>query len=903
MRFLKKVLIALLTALSVLSADLPAQQKLPAGNETVILDTSGFWRYHYTLRKPVLKTSGTITDTQLKSFEESFKLETPFLAPGWQAAAFDDSSWDRVCGVPFLGRCDWAIDYSMGVGMFGEYDSSPGLARIYMRGKFEVTEPARVKDLALSVGYLGGAAAYLNGKELARGHLPQGAALTLETLATEYPDEAYLAPDGKPIGKSSPNARIRLRQLSDIKIPSEALCKGVNVLAIEVYRAPYPASVTVAKRGLQWANCGIVSVRLKSQTSEGIIPNATRPKGVQVWNSDPLAYDTDLDFGDPNEPLRPIAIAGTRAGVFSGKVVVGSDQPLKGLRASMGALTRIGGGGEIAPAAARVRYASPNSTQIRTIGHYRAVLTARFDPLEETPPDEAPVRVRAIKSGLLKPGQPKPVFGAVVPVWLTIRVPGDVSAGDYHGTLTVTAEGIKPVLVPVHLTVHAWKMPPPHEFRTFVDLIQSPDSVALYYDTPLWSDRHFQLIEKSFSLMGEVGNKTVYVPLICQTSFGNEQTMVRWVKQPDGKYTYDFSVLDRYLDLYARHCGSPEAVCLDVWDVFLEGGEINVNAHQTDMKFQKSGRGPIVTQLNPATGEVADLQLPLYTKTEESKALWKPLAEQLRLRMKARGWEDRMVLALASDANPSREVVQFFQEILPGARWMVATHDNKVALHGIPYALREVVYALKFTTYPEVKTRLGWKNSKFRYPAKGGEWFSQTTVQFPRNMHEWAPLTTWRLLVEWNIMGSQRGFGRFGADFWPALKNKRGQRVGVVSSRYPDRVWPTLGIEFGTPAVLGAGKDGALSTARLEMIREGVQECEARIFLEEALLDDGRKAKLGEALAGRCRAALNERTLAIERGCGGAQIGCRWYLASGWRQRSGELYALAAEVAAKLDAN
>ena len=35
--------------------------------------------------------------------------------------------------------------------------------------------------------------------------------------------------------------------------------------------------------------------------------NATRPAGVQAWNSSMLATDTDLDWGDPNEPCRPSA--------------------------------------------------------------------------------------------------------------------------------------------------------------------------------------------------------------------------------------------------------------------------------------------------------------------------------------------------------------------------------------------------------------------------------------------------------------------------------------------------------------------------------------------------------------------------------------------------------------------
>ena len=48
-----------------------------------------------------------------------------------------------------------------------------------------------------------------------------------------------------------------------------------------------------------------------------------------------------------------------------------------------------------------------------------------------------------------------------------------------------------------------------------------------------------------------------------------------------------------------------------------------------------------------------------------------------------------------------------------------------------------------------------------------------------------------------------------------------------------------------------------MSTARLEALKEGLQVCEARIFLEDALLDDARKATLGADLAKRCQDALD----------------------------------------------
>ena len=119
---------------------------------------------------------------------------------------------------------------------------------------------------------------------------------------------------------------------------------------------------------------------------------------------------------------------------------------------------------------------------------------------------------------------------------------------------------------------------------------------------------------------------------------------------------------------------------------------------------------------------------------------------------------------------------------------------------------------------------------------------------------------------------------------------------------------------------LAPGPHEPVATARLEMIREGVQECEARIYIEKALIDPDRCAKLGEDLAARCQKMLDDRTRALLRGTsplsfGGygnalstsawwgrpGLLGAQWFIASGWQERTRKLFTLAAEVARTLE--
>ena len=176
------------------------------------------------------------------------------------------------------------------------------------------------------------------------------------------------------------------------------------------------------------------------------------------------------------------------------------------------------------------------------------------------------------------------------------------------------------------------------------------------------------------------------------------------------------------------------------------------------------------------------------------------------------------------------------------------------------------------------------------------------------------------MIGEMNITGSQRGFARLGGDFWGVLPGKRGKKP--LAARYPKTSWRNLDIRS---RLLAIGKNGAISTHRLEMLREGVQECEARISIEKALLDENLRAKLGKELADKCQAVLDERIHFMRMGV--STLGCSstnswtsyayvdnswwqiaggmgyyFYVGSGWQERSEKLYSAAAEVAKAIGA-
>ncbi len=903
-----------LTALAFsFATDVSAQE---ADTGTIILDTAGFWRCHYNLNMPVVRKGEDIAPLHIAFKEDWQKLTgrwkgyakwlergTPFPPQNWTDPDFDDSSWCRMSG-------ELAATVQRGADRL-----SPYMALECRRGKFRVNAPARVKKMTLSLEFRGGVIVTLNGKEVRRAYLPENKRIGLGEPAQDY------KADERPT-----------RTLTDVDVPVRFLRKGVNILTVEVHRAPNVETDIRFKANnyppfrVKGAKCGLKKFRLEAPSTYAgaLVPNVTRPKGIQAWNSKAVAADFDLDYGDPNEELKPVTIVGTRNGVCSGKIIVGSNKPIRGLDAAVSNLVRVGGKGSIPATRVKVRYATPNGYESLANCRYLAAVN-RFDGLSRFLPKEVPIRKKQQTRLNLRASDMPLVFGAVVPVWVMVKIPRDAVPGDYKGTLTIRATGERDIEVSIRLRVCAWELPDPWKFQTFVEIIQSPESVAMRYDVPFWSEKHFQLIESSLKLLGQVGSKTAYIPLICETNLGNAETMVRWIDRGEGSYRYDFSIMDRYLDLVEKHQGKPAVVCFYVWDTFLGP----VGGYRWGQDRFKAGhtaygnRGPEVSLLDPGTGKVTKLQLPRHADPRSVK-LWRPLLVAVRDRMKKRGWENVMTLGLVSDRVPRKETIAFFKEVLPKIPWAGNSHVilDKHRAEGLVLKYQSEVYDGNYVPDPSGARFYGWKS-----PGRGRWRNIDWVAQFPRALHDGYPLTTFRFLGEINLLSGYFGFARMGADFWPVSEPGRarpGRRVryGKLSERYPKSSWSQLNIKT---TLLEPGKNGAVTTARFEMLREGLQQAEARIFIEQTLDNKALRARLGEGLVKQCREVLDDRTRTIVRAVNpfiqdgdaayyGAWatsgdcwwqapgvVGYQWYLGSDWQECSAQLYEAAAQVAQALD--
>jgi hypothetical protein len=80
--------------------------------------------------------------------------------------------------------------------------------------------------------------------------------------------------------------------------------------------------------------------------------------------------------------------------------------------------------------------------------------------------------------------------------------------------------------------------------------------------------------------------------------------------------------------------------------------------------------------------------------------------------------------------------------------------------------------------------------------------------------------------------------------------------------------------------------------AASQRLREGLQDSEARIFIERSLLDEAQRATLGDGLARRAQQMLDERTRVLAN----RHRTEPWFFCDGYYERSGRLLGMAAEV-------
>lgn len=176
-------------------------------------------------------------------------------------------------------------------------------------------------------------------------------------------------------------------------------------------------------------------------------------------------------------------------------------------------------------------------------------------------------------------------------LWVELRLPEDATPGTYDYTVTFyqsTRSADETILgtVTAHVEVLPYRMPSPWEYRFHLDLWQHSSNLARKHETPLWSDAHFAVLEQYVRSLGELGQKAATIvasdiPWQGQGCVNEERrgadlyeyNIISVTKDGSGAFHYDYTAMQRYIDLCAKYGVDREISVYGLCNVWALAGE------------------------------------------------------------------------------------------------------------------------------------------------------------------------------------------------------------------------------------------------------------------------------------------------------------------------------------------
>ena len=428
-------------------------------------------------------------------------------------------------------------------------------------------------------------------------------------------------------------------------------------------------------------------------------------------------------------------------------------------------------------------------------------------------------------------------------VWVRVRVPAELAPGVYAGRVVAYRqfgfedeercwEG------ELALRVHAVTLPAVREWSYDLDLWQHYTAVARHHRVPLWSDAHFDLIDRYCACLAELGQKAVTViateiPWSGQTSFRTrdypsylfEHAIVHVARDAAGQFRYDFSHLDRLLNIAARHGMDREIEVFGLLNIWVD---------------DEFGFGKVAPDAPDAVRiRCFDERTQAFTylrRGDEIAAFMRALHDHLG----AQGLLDRVRILAdePSDLAAFNERLAFVQRAAPQFRFKVAINHFEF-LEDAPPEVVDAVPVLPLACRDPALTR----QLTDQLHARGGRmlWYVCCWPPIPNTFLQ-SPLVETELLGWLTYHLGLDGFLRWAFCLWPADPWRR------ASWRYPG--WSAGDMYFVLP-----GADGQpVETVRYEAMRVAAQDYELLRLVERSLAPDVAHAVINQAMSHILRA-------------------------------------------------
>ncbi|WP_316819161.1 DUF4091 domain-containing protein [Pedobacter nyackensis] len=380
------------------------------------------------------------------------------------------------------------------------------------------------------------------------------------------------------------------------------------------------------------------------------------------------------------------------------------------------------------------------------------------------------------------------------PIWLSIKVPANATAGSYKGTVKI--KGDKDYTLPITVEVLGKTLPNPNKWQYDLDLWQHPVAISRVHNVPMWSTEHFSLMKKYYVMLANAGQKTITASIVNEPwghqTYDDYPSLIKWTKKADGTWKYDYSLFDKYI-AFVMDCGITERInCYSMvpWKIAFT---------YYDEKSQKEA------VFTDAIG------------TPSYNVFWKTMLVDFTRHLKQKGWFGKTYIAM--DERPMeamKAVIKLLKE----------TDKNwKIALAG--------------EYHPEIEQDIDVYciASKWDFPAatlqkrqqqgKGSTWYTCCTEPYPNGFTFSSPAEgVW---IGWYTAAKNMdGYLRWAFNSW--TKNP------LEDSRFT--AWPAGDTYQVYP--------GPLSSVRFEKLIEGAQDFEKIRYLRAVYTKNKQTKELNE---------------------------------------------------------
>lgn len=221
----------------------------------------------------------------------------------------------------------------------------------------------------------------------------------------------------------------------------------------------------------------------------------------------------------------------------------------------------------------------------------------------------------------------------VRPVWLTIAIPEDAKPGRYKAKVDIHAASGETEHLTLNLQVIDQLLPKASAWTYHLDQWQHPAAVARVSGTELWSDAHFEALKPVMKLLADAGQKVITAtinkdPWNVQT-YDPYADMIKWVKNTDGTWSYDYTVFDRWVQ-FMMDLGVDKMI--NCYSIVPWNNEIHYTDRQTNSLINIAAK--------PGTADF--------------ERLWTPFLQDFVRHLRAKGWLD--ITNIATDERSREEM-------------------------------------------------------------------------------------------------------------------------------------------------------------------------------------------------------------------------------------------------------